>query len=93
MQDRSYTFVLKTPPASKLIAKAAGIKSGSSNPQKTKVGSITEAQLREIAEIKFPDMNAVDIEGAMNSVWGTCKNMGVTVEGRVAVARVVTEAS
>ena len=74
--------MLKTPPASKLIAKAAGVPKGSANPQKAKIGSITEAQLREIAEIKMPDLNAVSIEGAMNIVQGTCKNMGVTVEGR-----------
>jgi large subunit ribosomal protein L11 len=81
VQDRSFTFVLKTPPASKLILSAAGLKKGSGTPQKI-VASITEAQLREIAEIKMPDLNAVDVEGAMNVVHGTCRNMGIAVEGR-----------
>lgn len=81
-EDRSFTFILKTPPASELVKKAAGIKSGSGDPSSTKVGSITEAQLREIAEIKLPDLNCMDIEMAMNTIEGTCRNMGVTVEGR-----------
>ncbi|HEY9763259.1 MAG TPA: 50S ribosomal protein L11 [Leptolyngbyaceae cyanobacterium] len=78
-EDRSFTFILKTPPASVLIKKAAGIERGSGEPQKTKVGKITRAQLREIAETKMPDLNANDIEAAMNIVEGTARNMGVTV--------------
>lgn len=78
-EDRSFTFILKTPPASVLIKKAAGIEKGSGNPQATKVGSITRAQLQEIAETKMPDLNANDIEAAMKIVEGTARNMGVTV--------------
>jgi len=78
-EDRSFTFVLKTPPASKLIAKAAKIDRGSGEPNKKKVGSITRAQLREIAQTKLPDLNANDIEAAMRIVEGTARNMGVTV--------------
>lgn len=79
-EDRSFTFILKTPPASVLIKKAAGIERGSGDPQKTKVGSITRQQLREIAETKMPDLNANDIDAAMNIVEGTARNMGVTVK-------------
>ncbi|CAG9461252.1 unnamed protein product [Pedinophyceae sp. YPF-701] len=79
-EDRSFTFVLKTPPASELIKKAAGIKVGSGEPKTKKVGKITRAQLEEIANIKMPDLNAVDLEGACRIVEGTCRNMGVTVE-------------
>jgi large subunit ribosomal protein L11 len=78
-EDRSFTFVLKTPPASKLIAKAAKIDRGSGEPNKKKVGSITRAQLREIAQTKLPDLNANDVEAAMKIVEGTARNMGVTV--------------
>ncbi len=78
-EDRSFSFILKTPPASVLIKKAAGIEKGSGNPSKEKVGSITKAQLKEIAETKMPDLNANDIEAAMNIVEGTARNMGVTV--------------
>ncbi|XFA73675.1 50S ribosomal protein L11 [Thermosynechococcaceae cyanobacterium Okahandja] len=78
-EDRSFTFVLKTPPASVLIQKAAGIEKGSGEPNKKKVGSITRAQLREIAEKKMPDLNANDIEAAMRIIEGTARNMGVTV--------------
>lgn len=78
-EDRSFTFVLKTPPASVLIKKAAGIERGSGQPQSVKVGSITQAQLREIAETKMPDLNANDVEAAMNIIAGTARNMGVTV--------------
>lgn len=78
-EDRSFTFVLKTPPASKLIAKAAKIDRGSGEPNKKKVGSITRAQLREIAQTKLPDLNANDIEAAMRIVEGTARNMGVTI--------------
>lgn len=79
-EDRSFTFILKTPPASVLITKAAKISKGSSEPNKTKVGSITTEQLREIAETKMPDLNANDIEAAMKIIAGTAKNMGVTVK-------------
>ncbi len=78
-EDRSFTFVLKTPPASVLIKKAAKIEKGSGEPNKTKVGSITRAQLQEIAEMKMPDLNANDVEAAMNIIEGTARNMGVTV--------------
>jgi large subunit ribosomal protein L11 len=78
-EDRSFTFVLKTPPASKLIAKAAGITTGSGNPGKEKVGSITRSQLEEIAKTKMPDLNAYDVEMAMRIIAGTAKNMGVTI--------------
>ncbi|HBQ99174.1 MULTISPECIES: 50S ribosomal protein L11 [Roseofilum] len=78
-EDRSFTFVLKTPPASVLIKKAAKIERGSAEPNKQKVGSITRAQLQEIAQTKMPDLNANDIEAAMNIVAGTARNMGVKV--------------
>ncbi|WP_421656289.1 50S ribosomal protein L11 [Leptothermofonsia sp. ETS-13] len=79
-EDRSFTFVLKTPPASKLIAKAAGVERGSGEPNRKKVGSITRTQLREIAQTKMPDLNANDIEAAMKIVEGTARNMGITVK-------------
>lgn len=78
-EDRSFTFVLKTPPASVLIGKAAGIERGSNEPNKKKVGKISRAQLQEIAQTKMPDLNANDIEAAMKIVAGTARNMGVTV--------------
>ncbi|MBD2326688.1 50S ribosomal protein L11 [Alkalinema pantanalense CENA528] len=79
-EDRSFTFILKTPPASKLIAQAAGISTGSGEPNKKKVGSITKAQLEEIAKTKMPDLNANDVEAAMKIIAGTAKNMGVTIK-------------
>ena len=79
-QDRSFEFVLKTPPAAVLVKKALGIESGSGKPNKTKVGKITMAQIREIAETKMPDLNASSVEQAMTMVIGTCKSMGVVVE-------------
>lgn len=79
-QDRSFDFVLKTPPAAVLVKKALGIESGSGKPNKTKVGKITMAQIREIAETKMPDLNASSVEQAMTMVIGTCKSMGVVVE-------------
>jgi large subunit ribosomal protein L11 len=79
-EDRSFTFILKTPPASKLIAKAAGIETGSGEPNRKKVGAISRAQLEEIAKVKMPDLNAIDIEGAMKIIAGTAKNMGVTIK-------------
>ncbi len=79
-QDRSFTFILKTPPASVLIKKAIGIESGSGVPNKTKVGKISKAKIKEIAELKMPDLNAASIETAMSMVAGTARSMGVTVE-------------
>ena len=79
-EDRSFTFVLKTPPASVLILKAAGIEKGSSQPDKEKVGSITYNQLKDIAQTKMPDLNANDIDAAMNIVEGTARNMGVLIK-------------
>ncbi len=79
-EDRSFTFILKTPPASVLIKKAAKIEKGSGNPKLEKVGSITRAQLKEIAEMKMPDLNANDVEMAMNIIEGTARNMGVEVK-------------
>jgi large subunit ribosomal protein L11 len=78
-EDRSFTFILKTPPASVLIKKAAGIEKGASEPNKKKVATITQNQLKEIAQTKMPDLNANDIEAAMKIVAGTAKNMGVTI--------------
>ena len=77
--DRSFTFVLKTPPAAVLIKKACKIESGSANSIKNKVAQITKAQIREIAELKMPDLNAATIETAMSMIEGTCRSMGVTV--------------
>ena len=79
-QDRSFDFVLKTPPAAVLVKKALGIETGSGKPNKTKVGKITMAQIREIAETKMPDLNASSVEQAMTMIIGTCKSMGVVVE-------------
>lgn len=78
-EDRSFTFILKTPPASVLIKKEAGIEKGSGQPKTEIVGSITTEQLRKIAEMKLPDLNANDVEAAMKIVAGTAKNMGVTI--------------
>ena len=78
-EDRSFTFILKTPPASVLIKKAAGIDKGASEPNKQTIASITSAQLKEIAETKMPDLNANDIQAAMKIVAGTAKNMGVAI--------------
>ena len=78
--DRSFSFVTKTPPAAVLIKKACKIQSGSGVPNKNKVASITKAQLQEIAELKMPDLNAATVESAMSMVAGTCRSMGVVVE-------------
>ena len=78
-EDRSFDFKLKTPPASRLILKAAGLDKGSSVPQKTKVGSLTREQVREIASTKLPDLNANDIDAAMKIIEGTARQMGVTI--------------
>ncbi len=79
-KDRSFTFVLKTPPASDLLKKAVGIIKGSGVPHKDKVGTITKAQLKEIAQKKMADLNAADLDGAMNIVAGTARSMGITVQ-------------
>ena len=78
-EDRSFTFITKTPPAAKLVLKAAGIAKGSGEPHTKKVGSISKAQVREIAETKMPDLNANDVEAAMRIIEGTARQMGVTV--------------
>ncbi len=80
-EDRSFTFITKTPPAAKLILKAAGLDKGSAVPHTTKVGKLTMAQVKEIAETKMPDLNANDIDAAANTVAGTARSMGITVEG------------
>ena len=79
-EDKSFTFIMKTPPASNLIIKAINIPKGSGEPNKNKVGKLTQAQLREIAEKKMPDLNANTVEAAMKIVAGTARSMGVTVE-------------
>ena len=80
-EDRSFTFITKTPPAAELIKKAAGLQKGSAVPHTDKVGKITQAQVREIAETKMPDLNANDMEAAAKIVEGTARSMGITVEG------------
>lgn len=79
-QDRTFSFITKTPPAAVLIKKAINLNSGSGEPNKKKVGKLTKAQLKEIAETKMPDLNAADIEAAMRLVAGTARSMGVEVE-------------
>lgn len=79
--DGSFTFVLKTPPTPVLLRKAAKIEKGSAAPNRNKVGKVTRAQVREIAEIKMKDLNAIDLDGAMKQVEGTARNMGIVVEG------------
>ena len=79
-EDRSFTFITKTPPAARLILAAAGIEKGSGEPHKTKVANLTRAQVRSIAEAKMPDLNANDVEAAMKIVEGTARSMGVTTE-------------
>jgi large subunit ribosomal protein L11 len=78
-QDRSFSFITKTPPASVLLKKAAGIIKGSGEPNKTKVGQVTREQIVEIAKTKKPDLNAVDLEGAMETIEGTARSMGITI--------------
>ncbi|MGB9376053.1 MAG: 50S ribosomal protein L11 [Mycobacteriales bacterium] len=80
-EDRSFTFVTKTPPASRLLLKAAGVEKGSGEPHKTKVASVTRAQVREIAESKMVDLNARDLDAAEKIVAGTARSMGITVKG------------
>lgn len=78
-QDRSFDFILKTPPASVLVKKAAKVEKGSSEPNKDKVGRITTDQVRQIAELKLPDLNTTDVEAAMRTIAGTARSMGVDV--------------
>jgi len=80
-EDRSFTFVTKTPPAAELIKKAAGVDKGSGEPHKTKVGKLTSDQVREIAQTKFEDLNASDMDNAAKIIAGTARSMGITVEG------------
>ena len=77
--DGSFTFILKTPPAAVLLKKAAGVDKGSANPPREKVGKVTRGQVREIAELKMKDLNAIDIEGAMRQIEGTARNMGLEI--------------
>jgi large subunit ribosomal protein L11 len=79
--DRTFTFVLKSPPASELLKKAAKVAKGAPAPNKEKVGNVTKAQVRDIAKIKMPDLNAIDIEGAARIVEGTARSMGIQVVG------------
>jgi large subunit ribosomal protein L11 len=79
-EDRSFAFVLKTPPASDLLRKAAGIAKGSGNPLKNKVGTISQEKLKEIAKRKLPDLNANDVDGAMKIIGGTARSMGIKIE-------------
>ncbi|MEJ2579359.1 MAG: 50S ribosomal protein L11, partial [Kineosporiaceae bacterium] len=80
-EDRSFTFITKTSPAAELIKKAAGVPKGSGEPHKTKVGRLTQAQVREIAQAKFEDLNANDLDQASKIIAGTARSMGITVEG------------
>jgi large subunit ribosomal protein L11 len=80
-QDKSFTFIIKTPPAAELIKKEAGLPKGSGEPNKAKVGKLTADQVRKIAEVKMPDLNCESVESAMAMVAGTARSMGITVEG------------
>ena len=80
-EDRSFTFITKTPPAPELIKKAAGVQKGSGEPNRSKVGTVTMAQVREIAQVKMPDLNANDLDAASKIIAGTARSMGITVEG------------
>jgi len=79
-EDRSFTFITKTPPAADLLRKAAGVDKGAGNPKADKVGRVTQDQVREIAELKMQDLNAVDVEGAMLQIEGSARSMGITVK-------------
>ena len=80
-EDRSFTFITKTPPAADLLRKAAGVDKGAGNPKADRVGRVTQDQVREIAELKMKDLNAVDVDGAMKQVAGTARSMGIEVVG------------
>jgi large subunit ribosomal protein L11 len=79
-EDRSFTFITKTPPVADLLKKAVSVEKGSATPNKSKIGSITRAQLRQIAETKMKDLNVLDIEGAERTIAGTARSMGITIE-------------
>jgi large subunit ribosomal protein L11 len=79
--DRSFTFILKTPPASELLKRAAGVVKGSAEPNRTKVAKVTKKQVEEIAKIKLPDLNTSNLQSAIRTVMGTARNMGIEVEG------------
>ena len=79
--DRSFTFITKTPPAASLLLEALGIQKGSGEPNREKIGTVTNAQIKEIAEIKMPDLNASDVESAMRMIAGTARSMGIVVKG------------
>lgn len=79
--DRTFSFITKTPPAAVLLKKAAGIAKASGEPNRTKIGKVTKDQIREIAQLKMPDLNAEDIKGAMRMIEGTARSMGIEVEG------------
>ncbi|MDR3615091.1 MAG: 50S ribosomal protein L11 [Candidatus Obscuribacterales bacterium] len=79
-EDRSFDFILKTPPAAELLKKSAGVEKGSATPNKTKVGTITKAKITEIAKVKMPDLNATTLEAAEKMIMGTARNMGLTVQ-------------
>ena len=79
--DRSFTFITKTPPAPSLLLEAVGIPKGSGEPNREKIGTVTKAQIKEIAEIKMPDLNASDVESAMRMIAGTARSMGIVVKG------------
>jgi large subunit ribosomal protein L11 len=78
-QDQTFTFVTKTPPASDLLRKAAGVEKGSGEPNRNKVGTVTRAQIREIAELKMKDLNAIDVDGAMHQIEGSAQSMGIKI--------------
>lgn len=78
--DRSFSFIIKTPPAAVLLKKAAGLEKGSGEPNKTKIGKVSKKQVREIAESKMPDLNATDLESAMSMIEGTARSMGILIE-------------
>lgn len=80
-EDRSFTFVTKTPPAADLLRKAAGVDKGAGNPKSDRVGKVSRDQVREIAELKMKDLNAVDVDGAMKQVEGTARSMGIEIAG------------
>jgi len=82
-EDRSFTFIIKTPPASYLIKTAAGLEKGSSTPHTAKVGKLTRKQIEEIAKVKMPDLNAASLEAAMRTIAGSARSMGVDVEGEI----------
>ena len=79
--DRSFTFITKTPPAASLLLEALGVQKGSGEPNREKIGTVTNAQLKEIAEIKMPDLNASDVESAVRMIAGTARSMGIVVKG------------